>query len=79
MVKRTTTQGRPSKKVKRDAKNEEVKRDAKNEEDKRDAKNEEEKDDSVLFLGESRPTPAAAPAPVSPAKLTMTREGKPIT
>ena len=70
MVKRTTTQGRPSKKVKRDAKNEEV---------KRDAKNEEEKDDSVLFLGESGPTPAAAPAPVSPAKLTMTREGKPIT
>ena len=79
MVKRTTTQGRPNKKVKRDAKNEEVKRDAKNEEDKRDAKNEEEKDDSILFLGESRPTPAAAPAPVSPAKLTMTREGKPIT
>ena len=88
MGKRTTTQGRPSKKVKRDAKNEEVKRDAKNEEvkrdakneeDKRDAKNEEEKDDSILFLGESRPTPAAAPAPVSPAKLTMTREGKPIT
>ena len=61
MGKRTATQGRPSKKV------------------KRDAKNEEEKDDSVLFLGESRPTPAAAPAPVSPAKLTMTREGKPIT
>ena len=41
---------------------------------RRDAKNEDSQDDSVQFLGESRP---ASPPPAPSVGLTVTRQGKP--